>query len=213
MVTKENFVKALGELRKAEAEAHKERKFDQTVDLIVNLKEFDLKKNPMNLIVELPHKVKDKKVAGFLENKSNVIDTITKTDFVNFKDKVKLKKLVKEYDFFISNAKLMPAVATTFGRALGPEGKMPNPQLGVVMVEDEGAIKKLVQRIDSVIKVRPKEPSIKVSIGKASAKDEDIADNAEKVWKEVFKNLPRGNENVKNVLIKFTMSKPVKVKL
>ena len=41
----------------------------------------------------------------------------------------------------------MPAVATTFGRVLGPAGKMPTPQLGVLMNENDKAIKELVDKI------------------------------------------------------------------
>lgn len=63
--------KGLSELRKT-----KERKFDQTVDLIVNLQKFDVKKSNVNLFVNVPHKVKDKKIAGFLEVKNKDVETI-----------------------------------------------------------------------------------------------------------------------------------------
>jgi len=214
MPTKESFVKALEEVRKFEKESGNERKFSQTVDLIINLRDFDIKRNSINIAVPLPHKLKDKKIAAFLEKKSDVIDTITKPEFEDFKEKKKLKRLVKEYDFFISSAKLMPSVATTFGRALGPAGKMPTPQLGVIMgAETDDAVKTQVQRINSVVRVKTKEPSIKVSIGKQTEKDSDLAENAMAVYNDVFKNLPKQRENLKNVLIKFTMSKPVKVAL
>ena len=61
--------KALTELRTA-----KERKFDQTVDLVVNLQKFDVKKSNVNLFINVPHKVKDKKIAGFLEIKNKDIE-------------------------------------------------------------------------------------------------------------------------------------------
>jgi len=124
-----------------------------------------------------------------------------------------MKSLVKEYDFFMASARLMPLVATTFGRILGPTGKMPSPQLGVLFKEDEHSIKELKAKINSVIKVRAKEPSIKVSIGKEKEKDEILAENALAIYNEVYKNLPKQKENLKNVLIKFTMSKPAKVTL
>lgn len=213
MPTKETFVKALQEVRKTESEKHKKVNFNQTVDLIINLRDFDLKKTPINLFVNLPHKLKEKKVAGFLEKKSAFIDTITKVEFEEFKDKKKMKKLVKEYDFFIANAKLMPLVATTFGRILGPASKMPSPQLGVVFNEEENAIKALLTKIDTVTRVRAKEPSLKVAIGKQNDKDENLAENALIVYNEVYKVLPKQKENLKNVLIKFTMSKPAKVQL
>ncbi len=211
MASRENFIKAIQQIRKQESEKPKQVKFDQTVDLIINLRDFDIKKNSINLFVSLPHKLKDKKIAGFLEKKSEILDTITKVEFDEFKDKKKLKRLVKEYDFFIANAKLMPAVATTFGRVLGPASKMPSPQLGVLMgAEDEHTIKNLIQKINSVVKVKTKEPSIKVAIGKQSDKDEALAENALAVFNEVFKNLPKQRENLRNALVKFTMGKPAK---
>lgn len=213
MTTKENFVKALQDLRKQEEKAIKQRKFDQTIDLIINLKSFEVRKYAINSVITLPHKIKDKKIAAFLEKKSSVIDTITKEEFSIFKDKTKLKRLVTDYDFFIANAKLMPAVATSFGRVLGPMGKMPSPQMGILMNEDEASIKKLADEINSVIKIRQTEPCIKLSIGKQSRKDEDVADNAVKVYNEVFKKLPRQKENIRSVLVKFTMSKPIHVKI
>ena len=213
MPTKETFMKALQDVRKADKESGNERKFEQSVDLIINLRDFDVKKTSINLFVTLPHQMKDKKVAAFLEKKSNFVDTVTKEEFDDFKDKKKMKSLVKEYDFFMASAKLMPLVATTFGRILGPTGKMPSPQLGVLFKEDEAAIKELKAKINSVIKVRAKEPSIKVSIGKEKEKDEILAENALAIYNEVYKNLPKQKENLKNVLIKFTMSKPAKVVL
>jgi len=213
MATKENFLKAFEELKKIEAEKKEQKKFVQTVDLIINLKEFDIKKTTINTFVLLPHKIKEKKIAGFLEKKSSLVDTITKQEFEDFKDKKKMKQLIKEYDFFIANAKLMPAVAASFGRVLGPASKMPSPQLGVLMTEDENSIKTLMKKIETAVKIRTKEPTVKVSIGKQTDKPEDLAENAVVIFNEVFKNLPRNKENLKSVLVKYTMSKPIKVKL
>lgn len=211
MATKEDFVKAIEQVRKLESEKHNKSKFNQSVDLIINLKDFDIKRTTLNFVVPVPHKVGEKKVAAFLERKSNVIDTITKIEFDDFKDKKKLKALVREYDFFISAAKLMPSVATTFGRVLGPSGKMPSPQLGIVFTEEDNTVKAMVSKIETVIKIKTKEPSVKVVIGKQTDKDSDLAENALAVFNEVFKNLPKAKDNLKNVLIKFTMSKPAKV--
>jgi len=209
MVTKEDFLKAVEEIRKQDVKV----KFTQTVDLIVNLKDFDLKKSSLNLILPIPHKFEDKKIAGFLEKKSTLLDTITKAEFDEFKDKKKMKKLVRSYDLFIASAKLMPAIATSFGRALGPAGKMPSPQLGVIMQENDNSIKEIMIKINSMIKVKAKEPSVKLAIGKENNKDGDIAENAFFVYNEILKVLPRGKDNLKSVLIKFTMTKPAKVKL
>jgi len=213
MISKEKFEKALADVRKQEEERHKKRNFDQTIDLIINLKNFDVRKNAINTIVTLPHKVKDKKIAGFLENKSEAIDSITKEEFDLYKDKKKLKNLVNKYDFFIANAKLMPAIATNFGRVLGPLGKMPSPQMGILMKEDDNNIKELADKINSVVKIRQSEPCLKIAIGKQSSKDQDIVENALKIYNEVWKNLPRQKENLKSILIKTTMGKPARIKI
>jgi large subunit ribosomal protein L1 len=201
MPTKEQFLKAIENLRKIESEKKDKIKFNQSIDLLINLKSFDISKNPINILVTIPHSVKQKKVAAFLERKSPVLDTITRTEFDAFKDKKKLKQLVNEYDFFVATAKLMPLVATTFGRALGPAGKMPSPQLGVIMVEDDASIKQAMIKIETGVKVRAKEPSLKLAIGKQDAKDLDIAENAVAIFSEVFKLLPRSKDNLRSVML------------
>ncbi len=208
MAINDDLMLALKELRKNEA-----RKFKQTVDLIVNLQKFEVKKNPLNLFIRIPHKSKDKKVAGFFESKSEFVDTITELDFKKYSDKKKLKNLVKKYDFFVAQAKLMPKVATVFGRVLGPAGKMPSPQMGIVLNADEKSISDLKEKINTSLRIRAKEPSIKIAIGKEDMKDEEIVENALAVYNELIKALPRDKENIKNVEIKFTMTKPVKIKV
>lgn len=200
--------KALEELRKLE-----KKKFDQSIDLIVNLKGIDAKKESISTIVLIPHKIKEKKVCGFFNEKNNLVDTVTKLDFPKYKDKKALKKLAKEFDFFIASAPLMPAVATTFGKVLGPSGKMPSPQLGVVAHESEIAIKPLLEKINKSIKIRVKEPSVKICIGKESMKDEEIIDNTMAVYNGLVNALPSKRDNVKNIMIKLTMSKPIKVEV
>jgi large subunit ribosomal protein L1 len=204
-----NINEALKELKKEE----NKRKFEQSIDLIVNLKGIDPKKDNISMIVNIPHKIKEKKICGFLTKKSELVHTITQPEFVNFKDKKNLKSLVKQYDFFIAAAKLMPAVATTFGKALGPSGKMPSPQLGVLMQEDDNAIKQLVERISKSIKLRVKEASIKVSVGKENMSDKSLIENIEAVYQGIVNALPTKKENVRNVMIKTTMSKALKVEV
>ncbi len=202
----EKFKSALEELRK-----NKERKFDQTVELIVNLQKFDIKRNQVNSVVTVPHKVKDKKIAGFLETKNSKIDTITADEFKKYSDKKQIKNLIKKYDFFIAQGSLMPKVAASFGRVLGPAGKMPSPQLGIILNADDKTIEELKHKINTSVKIRTKEASIKVPVGKQSMKNEDIIENISAIYNAVIKDLPRDKENIKNLEIKFTMTKPVKI--
>jgi len=201
--------KALEEIRKNS----KERKFDQSVELIVNLKKYDVKKNPINVFVNLPNKIKDKKICGFIESKSDLVDVIPKASFPIYKDKKKVKNLVKKYDFFIASGPNMPAVATTFGRVLGPAGKMPSPKLGIVMTESPEAIKEVVEKIDSATRIQTKEPCVKIAIGKEKMEDAKISANIQSAYKIIVKELPLGKDNVRNIMIKLTMGKPIKVKL
>ncbi|MBU1136320.1 MAG: hypothetical protein ABIG37_00525 [Nanoarchaeota archaeon] len=204
---KQDILNALVELRK-----NKKRKFNQSVDVIINLKKFDIKKESINLFLKLPHKIKDKKIGIFLDKKIENIDCILKSDFDKYKDKKNVKKLVKQYDFFISSASLMPLVATTFGKYLGPVGKMPSPQLGILTEETEKKIKELSEKIDKITRVKSKEPSLKICVGKENMEDEKIAENFLSVYKDILNSLPRKKENLKSIMIKFTMSKPIKIK-
>ncbi|HKL24222.1 MAG TPA: hypothetical protein VJ912_02720 [Candidatus Nanoarchaeia archaeon] len=203
----------LGNSLKELREKSKERKFNQTVDLIVNFQKFNLKKDNVNLFVTLPHKIKDKKIAGFLEVKNKNVDTITPNEFKKYSDKKELKKLTKKYEFFMAQANLMPKVASTFGRYLGPKGKMPSPQLGLVNNPDEKTINEVIQKINTSIKIRPKEASIKTAIGKEKMEDKEIIENIMAVYNSLLKNLPKGKDNIKNIEIKFTMTKPQKIKV
>jgi len=213
METKDRFLEAVKKLRETESNKKKQVGFDQTVDLIVNLKEFDVRKEAFNLFVQVPHKIKDKKVVGFFEKPNSLIEVIKKDDFGKYKEKKEIKKLVRDYDFFISNAKLMPAVATAFGRILGPVGKMPSPQLGIVTSEDEKMVKETLDKINTNVRIRVKESSIKVGVAKSSLDDDKIVENALAVYDKILEALPRKIDNIKGIKIKFTMGKPIDVSL
>jgi large subunit ribosomal protein L1 len=208
-----NILEALKKLRAQEDLREKKINFDQTLDLIINLREFDPRKQAFSTFVTLPKRFKEKKIAGFFEKDSTVIDAIKKDNFVQYKEKKDIKKLIKQYDSFVANAKLMPAIATSFGRVLGPAGKMPNPQLGIIPNEEPAVVKAVVDKINSTVRVMVKEPSIKVGVGKVSLKDEDLVGNIDAVYRRVVEQLPKGKDNIRNIKIKFTMGKPVTVTL
>jgi ribosomal protein L1 len=89
---------ALAEIRK-----EKKRKFDQTLDLIVNLRNFDVRKEALNTFVSVPNSSK-KKIGAFLTKRSKVVDTIMEIDFEKYKEAKDMKKLAKKYDMFIAVA-------------------------------------------------------------------------------------------------------------
>ena len=196
---------AIAELRK-----EKKRKFVQTLDVIVNLKEFDVRKEALNTFITVPH-AGEKRIAAFLTKRSNVVDTITELDFEKYKETRDMKKLAKNYDYFIAVAPMMAKVATKFGRVFGPMSKMPSPQAGIVPKDDDETVKAMYDKMQKVIRVKNKEMAIKLPVGKEDMKDSDLKENVEAVLAGLEKVLPRGKENIREVIIKFTMSKPVVV--
>ncbi len=206
---KEDFLKVIKELRKK-----KKRSFNQSLDLIVNLSKIDLRKENISILFKMPHPFKENKICAFLETKSSAVNrTITKAE-LNSLDKKEIKKIAKEYDFFIASAPLMPLVASSLGKILGPLGKMPNPKLGgVIMREEEASLKASAEKFRGKISLKAKELSLKASVGKENMKDEELAENASELYEAILKSLPQKSGNIKNVLLKFTMSKPFKVKI
>ena len=206
---KEKFSNAIDELKKQD-----KKNFSQSVDFIINLKDFDTKKNSVNLFIQLPFSTGEKKICAFLSKPNKIFaHTITRAEFDKWKDKKQLKRLARSYDFFVSLASLMPQVATSFGRVLGPAGKMPSPQLGILPSEDENAMKELSDKIKTILRIKSKEPSIKVMIGKEDMETEELAENANVIYNAVVNALPKKKENIKSVMLKLTMNKPVRIDL
>jgi len=197
----QNIEEALKHLRSFE-----KRKFDQSLDLNVTLKNIDLKKpeNKFSKEVMLPHgRGKDIEVCVISEAAG-----IGRKEMDDFeKDKKKLKQFVKKYDFFLCEAPLMPIVGKALGRYLAPKGKMPKllpPGRDPNILIDDA--KKSVR-----IRVRDS-PSIQVMIGSESMSDQQLKENAERVIDEIKKSLP-GKVQIKSAYLKFTMTKPVKLKV
>ena len=152
--------KALLELRKIES-----RKFLQTVELIVNLQSYDVRKDALNVFLDLPHPT-ERKICAFLTRRSEIVDSIIEDDFNKYKDKKDMKNLANKYDFFIAVAPMMTKIASKFGRVFGPMGKMPSPQGGIITKDDDDSIKEMMDKLEKKIRVRNKEASIKLAISK-----------------------------------------------
>ena len=217
MHEKELFAEAL----KGLMEKSKKRKFDQSVDMIITLKSIDLKKatNHREFFVKLPKAVNKKvKVCAFvgpetLEQAKKTCDkVITVEEFDKYaKDKKLIKKLARDYDVFIAQMNIMPKVASAFGRVLAPRGKMPNPKSGGVF-PPKVDLKSLSEKLRSTIKINVKKsPMIQLRVGTESMKEEDIIDNAVALYEAVIHNLPNEKNNIKKVMLKLTMSAPVRV--
>ena len=194
------------------------KKFNQTVDLILNIQEIDMKapEGKIQEVVELPHATgKPNKVcvvaSGELAMKArhaNADKVIERGDLDALAGKKKdLRKLASEYDVFVSEAPLMALVGKTLGPVLGPRGKMPIP------VPPTADVLPLLEKHRKTVVVRMRaQPIIQVSVGSESMSDDDLSDNIQAVLRVLDGKLKRGLKNVKNVYIKTAMGVPVKIK-
>ena len=214
-LTKENIQKALEELRKNK----KKRNFKESLELIIKLKELDLKKpeNRINQTIILPHDIgKSVKVCviatGQLALKSKeanadlVLGKDKLTDLGN--DKKAAKKLLQEYGFFVAEAPLMPLVGKTIGPTLGPRGKMPTP------INPDAPIADVIDQARRTIKIRVRDqPVIQCRIGVDDMSDDNLSENIQAIFSSIEGKLERGVRNISKVLIKTTMHEPVKLVL
>ncbi len=199
-------LEAIKELRKVS----KKRNFIQSFDLIVNLKEFDVKKPESKISEEfvLPHGRGDVKVVVFSDTLKGLdCETLTSKDVENLaKNKRVARKFIKDVDFFLAEASMMPLIGKYLGQFLAPRHKMPKVISGNV----ESMIEELKKSVRIIVK---NAPTIQCVIGKENMKDEEICENIESLLKHLEARLPKGKRNIKNVLLKLTMSKPVEIKV
>ena len=193
----------------------KQRKFKQTVELIMVFRDIDVKKGfAINETVQLPRKLShpasvcvvasgDLGLKAKGANADRVVDG-TEVNKVGA-NKRESRKLINGYDFFLSDTSLMATVGKTLGQFMGPRGKMPTP------VPFNAPIDSILERFQSSIRVRLRNSlSLACKIGDETMSDEDLVANANAVIGLVEKKLPSGDKNIKKIMIKTTMGKLIK---
>ncbi len=212
---KQTVLKALTELRATT----KKRKFSQSVDLIINLKNINTKSNPVTFFATLPKpKGRAIKVAAFLgqelvDQGRKVCDlVITEAEFDEYKaDPKKIKKMAETYDYFIAQANIMGKMAGTFGKILGMKGKMPNPKTGAVVAPNAN-LELLREKLEKTVKLSAKKATnLQTVVGKEDMSDEDLIENIMAVHAMTLQQLPNHEQNIKQVQLKLTMGKPITV--
>ena len=195
-----------------------EKKFNQTVELILDIMEIDMKapEGKIQEVVELPHDTgKPNRVCVIasgefaLKAKNSQADIVVeRAGLEELSGKKKeLRKLATSYDVFISEAPLMPLVGRILGPVLGPRGKMPVP------VAPNADISALIAKHRKTVVVRMRnQPIIQVPVGSQQMSDEDLVDNTMVVLRMLDGKLKRGLKNVRYVFIKTSMGQPVKIK-
>jgi large subunit ribosomal protein L1 len=193
------------------------RKFVESVDIAINLKDINLQ-DPVKrfqMDIRLPHPLqKDVKVCvvaegtQFVEAESAGVRVIGKEELENISRDPKLaKRLSKQYDFFLASAPLMPLIGRNLGKFLGPRGKMPKP------VPPNAPIGPLIENYQSTVQIRLRQsPVIHARIGTADMSSDAIAENVLSVLRNIESKLEKGENNIKSIYIKTTMGPAIKVK-
>ncbi|MEM5814552.1 MAG: 50S ribosomal protein L1 [Candidatus Aenigmatarchaeota archaeon] len=203
---------------KAAREGSKKRNFKQSFDIAINLKNTDLKKpeNKIKADVFLPGTAAVGKVGVFADalvpqakTHEDVI-IIRKDDLEAYgKDKKAAKALANACHSFVAEAPLMPLVGRWMGQVLAVRGKMPKPVPPTIP-----DIRPVIDRAKATVSIAVKgSPVIHCRIGTEDMTDEKVADNAAAVMNAAMAALPKGKDQVKNVYIKLTMGKPVKIEM
>ena len=189
----------------------KTRKFDETVDLALNLN-IDAKKTDMNVrgSFVLPNGTgKTKRVLVVTKTKA---DEAGEAEFVGAEDM--LEKIEKEnwfeFDTIVATPEMMPALGK-LGKVLGPKGLMPNPKLGTVTTNVKDAISNIKKGM-----VEYKNDSygnVHVSIGKLSFTEAKLEENLRAIINEIVKNKPTGVKGtfIKSVNLSSTMSPGIRI--
>ncbi|MEX2193114.1 MAG: 50S ribosomal protein L1 [Nitrosarchaeum sp.] len=192
----------------------KQRKFKQSIEMIIVFKDIDVKKGfALNEVVQLPKTSSPATVCimatgdmGQKAREAKADAVVGSEELDRFAtNKRASRKFINKYDFFLADTQIMPVVGKVLGQLLGPRGKMPTP------VPFNASIESFLQRFRSSIKVRSRASlAMSCKIGDESMENADLAINAHAVLSAVEKKLPSGEKNLKRVIIKTTMGKPVK---
>ena len=192
------------------------RNFQQSAELTLVLKDIDIKKGfNINEVVVLPN-IPGRQASICLIGSGDMgtrarkakIDKVIELEELDRigTNKREARKLAREHDFFLSDTALMSTVGRSLGQFLGPKGKMPTPMPYGAPVEA------IANRLRGSIRIRSKNQlNVSAKIGDEKMDDSQLVSNAAAIIAAVEKKLPQGEKNIRNAMVKFTMSKVAKL--
>ncbi len=211
-----------GAVWKKEGKKDKVRKFNEAIELVVNIRDLDLKdpNNRFSIEYALPNSINDPVKACIIADGDMLMkakelgyDTLDKDWLTNARtmEKRLIKKVCKKYKFFIARADLMRLVAPSLGRYLAPINKMPIPQPnGFSVITANVNLKEAIDKFKNVTRIIIKKaPLVQLKIGNKKMKEEQITENALALVHFLLQKLPRGQDNIRSVFVKTTMGRPI----
>lgn len=203
-------------VRKAK-EVSKERKFRQSIDLAIGLRDVDLKDPSKRFRAEilLPHKpnrpvkmcvIGDEAMISNAKE-AGIEYTLTEEEIENLaRDPKEAKSYISNIDFFLAMPQLMATVGRLLGKFLGPSGKMPS------VLPPQAPVESFVTRYGRTARVRLRQnPVLHAMVGTEDMPDEEIAANVRAVLTEIENRLDQGSNNIRHAHVKMTMGPSVKI--
>jgi len=188
-----------------------ERKFSESVDLTINLKNIDMAqpKNRIDETILLPHGT-GRKVGIAVLGKGDITTQAREAgvDLIISPEEIErlggepreARQVASSYRFFLAETSVMPQVGRFLGPRLGPRGRMPTPIPGGT------DIRPIVERLRNSVKVRTKDKkTFHVKVGSTKMPPEQIAENIDAVLKKIESTLEQGPMNIRSVYVKTTM--------
>ncbi len=213
MVEKAKILEAV----KAALEKAPKRKFSESIDITINLKNVDMAqpKNRIDETIMLPHGTGEN-IGICVLGKGDIVTQAkdAKVDLILGPEEIErlggapreARKVASSYRFFLAETAVMPQVGRFLGPRLGPRGRMPMPITGGM------DIRPIVERLRNSVKIRTKDKTVfSTKVGSTAMKPEQVADNIETIVKRIESVLEQGPLNVRSIYVKTTMGPAVRL--
>jgi len=194
-----------------------ERKFQESVEIAVNLRNIDMAqpKNRIDETMLLPNGTGVTEKVAVLgkgdittQAKEAGVDLIIGAEEIERLggEPREARKIAEEYRFFLAETAVMPLVGRWLGPRLGPRGKMPTP------IPPGTDIRPMVERLRNSVKFRTKDKkTFHVKVGNTGMDPEQIAENIDAVLRRIEGALENGAMNIRSVYVKTSMGPAEKV--
>jgi len=202
---------------KAAVEKAPERKFSESIDITINLKNIDMAqpKNRIDETILLPNGTGEK-IGICVIGKGDIVTQAkdAKVDLILGPEEVErlggapreARRIAGQYRFFLAETAVMPQVGRFLGPRLGPRGRMPMP------ITQQMDIRPIVERLRSSVKIRTKDKTVfSTKVGTTAMSPEKVAENIDAVTKRIEAVLEQGHLNVRSIYVKTTMGPAVRL--
>merc|ERR1711994_573793 len=207
-IPKDTLKDSVAELLKHSLET-KKRKFRETIDLQIGLKNYDPQKDKrFSGTVKLKHVPRPKfKVCVFGDQQH--IDACAKLNIPSMsaedlkklnKDKKKVKKLAKSYDAFLASESLIKQIPRLLGPGLNKAGKFPS------LLTHQDDVQTKIDDLQATIKFQMKKVlCLNVAVGNATMTEDELVYNINLAVNFLVSLLKKHWQNVRSLYIKSTM--------